>query len=695
MLQSEFLNWDDDLYVTQNHWLQSEDGFYWIWIENQMPNPYPITFSVLRLEILLFGLSSVGFHLVNLTFHLINILLLGSILRLFKVSFFVQFGTLLIYALHPVQVETVMWVSELKNLLSASFYWISLFAFFKYFEAKTHKTLYYSLGLASFVFSLAAKSMTVTLPVTLLLWVALFYRHRFKQLFVALVPLFFISVFFGVLSMKNEALFYQNRDLIFTFHSFSERIHNLVESFLFYVWKFFYPYPLSAVYPPHPLLEPESKMAYLAIVLSFLFLISVVFFRKFWSQQKLLFFALLNYGIVAGPVSGFFPTTYTWLTVVADRYNYHSIPFLAFAFCLFLQHFFSLFEKKKFSQSFVVFLALVLSILSSQHAWNWISSVSLWLQASRVNAKSSFVYEYLGMTYWEKGQLDLAEQAYKKAVEVQPDYYLAHNNYANFLVRKGDFKKALVHYLIVVEKAPDLGVAHHNLGNIYYYWGQEAEAISCYERARQAKHPSYLGLVNLGALYWKNQQPEKALACFEQALRENIETGRAHQKIAQIYGRKPEAEKHLLAFLKEFPTEVSEWIALAEGYVSQKNDLKARETYQQALSYNATSFLLWKKYVVFSIRLTQKEFRVFQEIEQELQQKSTVLKPPILPFFEAILFGARLDYPKALLRIKSAVATEAFFDWKAEKIVCTPTLYRNYLRMGNTDLLQELEKEAD
>ncbi|MEK7486166.1 MAG: glycosyltransferase family 39 protein, partial [Planctomycetota bacterium] len=189
--QSEFLNWDDNFYLTENTEIQSQNAFYSIWIENRMPmpNPYPLTFSLIHLQYRIFGMNSAAFHLVNLLLHCLNIVLFWKILKKLNVSDGVLFIATSAYALHPVQVETVMWMSEVKNLLSAFWYWISFWAFLIFLENGPKKKIAYALLWTSFTLSLSAKSMTVTLPISLTLWLLIFHRKCWIRRSFQLFPL--------------------------------------------------------------------------------------------------------------------------------------------------------------------------------------------------------------------------------------------------------------------------------------------------------------------------------------------------------------------------------------------------------------------------------------------------------------------------------------------------------------------------
>ncbi len=501
---SEFLSWDDGLYLTQNPYIQTSQGWYYIWIENRMPNPYPLTFTVLWLEYLLFGLNSVLFHSVNLLFHLLNIVLFWFVLKKWNLGNTVQKIAVLVYALHPVQVQTVMWISELKNLLSATFYWISFLSFLHYFENKNNKLkkISYALGLVAFILSLCAKSMTVTLPVSLILWIWIFQRSFFWKYFRTFLLLWLISLFFGVMTLESETRYYLPLHKTILNRTLLDRVQDTSASLWFYVWKFFYPVNLIFIYPKYPLMQPNT----LASCFGILILLSLIVFffyraRVGSNSTRLIAFSFLNYGVIAFPILGFFSTSFMNFSNVSDHYQYHPLPFLILAITLLIQELW----KKPFDPILqrILYGSFVAGLMSLtfQQAQVWTTSVRLWTYANEHHPKNSDILMNLGLVYFHQGENNRAEQYLQEAV-------LA---------------------------GPEKGTAWHNLGFFYSNRKQVAKAIFCYEKALEATPPCYYAMVPLGEAHFFSHEIEEAKEFFFKAIQFDLQPELAHFYLAKIF----------------------------------------------------------------------------------------------------------------------------------------------------------------
>ena len=161
--------WDDDDYVINNFSIQKTDGLKEIWFSFKTPQYYPVVFSSFWLEYKLWGLNPTGYHLINLIFHIFNALLIYAVL--FKLHRSLALIAALIFALHPVQVETVAWITERKNIFGAFFYLLTTFFYVRFYDS--HRKKDYALSLLSFVFALLSKSITstfVVVPILIRWW---------------------------------------------------------------------------------------------------------------------------------------------------------------------------------------------------------------------------------------------------------------------------------------------------------------------------------------------------------------------------------------------------------------------------------------------------------------------------------------------------------------------------------------------
>jgi hypothetical protein len=158
--------WDDDAYVTENSLLTDPDGLSRIWFSAHSQSQYfPLVYTTFRMEYAMWGLNPVGYHIVNVGFHIVNALLVWALLR--RLALPAAWMVAAIFALHPVQVETVAWVTELKNTESTMFYLLAIFAWLRFCTGQGR--WYYGLALALHALALSAKTTACTLPAVLLL----------------------------------------------------------------------------------------------------------------------------------------------------------------------------------------------------------------------------------------------------------------------------------------------------------------------------------------------------------------------------------------------------------------------------------------------------------------------------------------------------------------------------------------------
>src|SRR2546430_897433 len=196
--------WDDDRYVTHNHLLTAPDGLRRIWFSLDAPSQYfPLAYTVLRIERALWGLNPTGYHWVNILFHLGNALLVWRILSRLKLP-----GGWLaaaIFMLHPVQVETVAWISEVKNVLMGFFFLLTLLAWIEYVDATSrYRRVLYVAALAFYLLALSAKSTACTLPAALLLVLWLKKKPIGRRAFLEIIPFVVLALGIGMVAVSWE-----------------------------------------------------------------------------------------------------------------------------------------------------------------------------------------------------------------------------------------------------------------------------------------------------------------------------------------------------------------------------------------------------------------------------------------------------------------------------------------------------------
>src|SRR5256886_2660124 len=206
--------WDDDRYVTHNHLLTAPDGLGRIWFSLDAPSQYfPLAYTVLRIERSFWDLNSAGYHWVNIFLHLGNALLVWCILARLKVPGAWLAGA--IFALHPVQVESVAWISELKNLLMGSFFLLTLLAWIAYVDPTSkHRRVLYVAALVFYLLALFAKSTACTLPAALLLILWLRKKPVGRRALLEIIPFVVLALGIGLVAVWWEKYHQGTRMLV-------------------------------------------------------------------------------------------------------------------------------------------------------------------------------------------------------------------------------------------------------------------------------------------------------------------------------------------------------------------------------------------------------------------------------------------------------------------------------------------------
>ena len=474
--------WDDDEYVTQNLTLRDGRGLARIWLEpGAVPQYYPLVHTMFWVEYHLWELQPAGYHAVNVLLHAVAVVLLYVIARRLALPGACFLAA--IFGLHPVQVESVVWITERKNVLSAVLYLGSFLAWMRCCRFDRPAPLRvergpYLVSMALFVGALLAKTVTASLPAVILLarwWKA---GRIEKRMLTALAPFAVLGIALGSVTifMEKHSVGAQGADWDL---SAGERIAIAGRAVWFYLGKLVWPADLSFIYPrwEHGLTSwvawifPAAAVALLAILYTN---------RKRWGRGPLV--SALYFGGTLVPALGFvnvYPMRYTF---VADHYQYLAcIGPIALATgsigALVAKH-----PRLRLPAS--AFAAVVLIALAAL-SWNRAAALgemeSLWTDTIRKNPSAWMAHHNLGMLREEQGRGQEAIAAYRAALAVRNDLDQSHYNMGNVQARLGDWAAAESSYRAALAANPELDAARINLGNVMVRTGRLEEAIALYE----------------------------------------------------------------------------------------------------------------------------------------------------------------------------------------------------------------------
>src|SRR5262245_17371589 len=311
--------WDDDDYIINNELLTAADGWQRIWFSLDSPSQYfPLTFSMFRLEHALWGLNTTGYHWVNLLLHVANTLLVCAVLTRLKIP-----GAWLaaaIFALHPVQVESVAWITECKNVLMGFFFLLTVFAWISFVDERTRRPwMFYCLALIFYVLALSAKATACTLPAALFLILWLQKKPITMRRLMQIVPFVILGIGMGLLAVWWERYHQGTNRAAFTFLSPIERILVASRAVWFYLSKIFWPSNLTFIYPRWNI-SPANPVHYIWLTLGIAACMVIYFVRRYFGRSVEV--AVAFFVATLSPVLGFIMLFTFRYTFVADHYQY-------------------------------------------------------------------------------------------------------------------------------------------------------------------------------------------------------------------------------------------------------------------------------------------------------------------------------------------------------------------------------------
>jgi Flp pilus assembly protein TadD len=588
-LANDFVNYDDPEYVTNNRWVQSgltPEGVAWAFTTTHAANWHPLTWLSLELDHQLFGPAPWGYHLTNLLLHAANVLVLFAALRRLTGAVGRSALVAALFAVHPLHVESVAWVSERKDVLSTLFGMLTLLGYARYAERPGPGR--YLLVLVPFALGLLAKPMLVTLPFVLLLldyWPLGRMKSEIRNpksqtISNPEIPipkpggvgvsgfgfrvwhLFRISDFgfrifeklplFALAAVSCAVTLYAQRQAMPALAAlpFGYRVVNAVTAYAGYVGKMLGPLRLAVLYP-YPrgwLLRDLVPAGVLLLAVSGLALGSA-------RRRPYLLVGWLWYLGTLVPVIGL---VQVGKQQMADRYTYFPLIGL---FLILVWAVADLAARRPSLRALPAALAaLVLAVcvvLTWRQAATWRDSASLWNQALRATTDNSDAHLQVGSLLEARGQPGQAVEHFRRAVSLAPDDPLARLGLGVALSRLGgQADEAAVHLTEALRLDPRLGKAHHALGAALELLGKPGEARQEYEAALRLG-PGDAALHNdLGAVCYKFGDYEEARRQFAAAVGLDPRLSEPHNNLGIVLlerGKVAAAEEEFAAALGADP----------------------------------------------------------------------------------------------------------------------------------------------
>src|SRR5213080_2287456 len=520
VLQNQFVDWDDQRNFLDNHHYRGLGWTHlrWMWTTH-LGHYIPLTWMTLGLDYLLWGMNPVGYHLTNLLLHAANAVVFFFVVRRLlaralsspserghALALSAGFASL-VFAIHPLRVESVAWATERRDVLSGLFYLVAILMYLRAREREERGRGWYWLSVAVFVLALLSKSMVVNLPVVLLIldvyplrrlgatigW----WSKPARPVYVEKIPFVLLAAAACAVAVMAQSSVHAAVSLAKL--SVPGRLAVSAYGLSFYLWKMVVPVNLSPLYELPPTVNPGAMPFILSYGLVLAITALVLVLRR---RVPGLLATWLAYIVVLLPVLGIFQIG---LQIAADRYTYLAglgWAILAGAGLL------SCWRTSRGSKTgtpaalLVAGVAICVVVGLGVLTWNqvqvWRDSERLWAHALAIDPDSPVAQNNFGYELDRRGKLAEAIDHYRLALRIKPDYALAHTNWGAALGRQGKPAEAIDHYRQALRIKPGDALAHTNWGVELAQQRKLAEAIEHFQEALRIKPDDALAHTNLG-----------------------------------------------------------------------------------------------------------------------------------------------------------------------------------------------------
>jgi protein O-mannosyl-transferase len=540
--QHDFILFDDNLYVTENQQINSGitlKGVQWAFSTTSIKQTglwNPLIWLSLMLDYQLYGLNSGGYHLTNLILHVLSTLLLFWLLNRMTGTIWRGAFVAAFFALHPLHVESVAWISERKDVLSAFFWMLTLCLYVYYTEKPIIRR--YILALFSFVCALLSKPMVVTLPAIMILldyWPLGRFELKKGNLILwqlkEKMSFFVLSAVFSIIVLYYPHTPDMPDDPALKHLSLSSRLANAPVSFMTYLGKTFWPHDMAVFYPFSE--HIPSWQIWGAMLLITVISIAVIIMAK---RLPYLFVGWLWYAITIAPVIGIIQISLIAPYAMADRYTY--LPSIGIAIMLAWGIPFLIknenMGRKIFLPAVIIFL-IIISVLTWQQCGYWKNSSILFSHASRVTNNNDKMYHNLGFYFDTKGRFSEAIYYFNKAIRIKPNHYGYYNSRGNAYASLGQNRLAMDDFNKSISLYPSYATAYYNRGTLYGKTGQYQCAIEDFNKAISLKNDYVKAYNNRGLSYDNLGQYQQAIENFNNAINIKPNYADAWNNRANVY----------------------------------------------------------------------------------------------------------------------------------------------------------------
>jgi tetratricopeptide (TPR) repeat protein len=537
----DFVNYDDPTYITSNADVQhglTAAGVVWAFETGAASNWHPLTWLSHMADVQFFGLKPAGHHLTSVLLHAANAALLFLILNAMTGAFWRSAVVAALFALHPLRVESVVWVSERKDVLSTFFWLLTVWAYLKFQSSK--RKLYYAAAVVCFACGLMSKPMLVTLPFVLLLfdyWPL--GRSWGRGLVIEKVPFFILAAVSSVVTFVAQRRGGAVSPL--SGLPLSDRVGNALISYVRYLAKIFWPARLSVLYP-HPGHWPVWQVACAGLLLA------VITAWVIWRGRAQPYLGVGWFWFL-GMLAPAIGLVQVGIQSMADRYSY--LPMVGVSIMAVWGISDALAQRAGgrwilgTAGGFAIAACIVLTPLQVRY---WRDSDALFERAIHVTENNYLAYNNLGYFLSNRGESEKAMLYYKSALQINPNYDEAHNNLGYALAELGRYQEATNEYIKALSLNPRLTEAHNNLGNALGSLGLNDAAIHEYQVALEENPRHADAHNNYGIALAMRGQLDEAIAQFRLAVLYKENYASAHSDLGNALALKGDLAGAILEY---------------------------------------------------------------------------------------------------------------------------------------------------
>ena len=572
--------WDDDAYVTQNSMITDPHGLREIWFSAHTQSQYfPLVYTSFRIEHALWGWNPFGYHLVNVLLHGVNAVLVWVVLRRLLVPGAWLAGA--IFALHPVQVETVAWVTELKNIESLLFYLLALLAWTKFDDsAGWRRWGFYALTLAAFLLALFAKTTACTLPAALVLVLWLRGQRLAWLRALQIFPFVLIGLGMGIITIWWEGhLGNFNADFDVSLNPL-QRVLLAGRALWFYAGKLFWPVDLAFSYPQWQITAAEPWQ-YIPVAGCLAVAAMVWAWRKKIGRGPVA--GLVFFLAALSPLLGFIMEYTFRYSFVADHYQYNAcIGLIAVAAAGIWRGL----VKTGLLPAVQAALLLALGCLTWQQCHAYHDLESLWRDTLAKNPDSWMAHHNLGTELFQQNRVDEALEHYQAAVAIHPGGDVEQADLGAALMEKGLDTDAIPHFEAALAINPRLFAAQNNLALAYDHVGNFDQAVTHFKMALQINTNTPGTLMNLASVFQQHGQLDEAIKCYRQITVQFPTEVEPWRQLGAALSANGQAGEEVMAYRQGLvfnTNNVSLLLDLGNAYVAQTNYNGAADCFRNAL----------------------------------------------------------------------------------------------------------------